>query len=402
MNRCNTDLKKMHEDIIKAANVAEVPYDEEVIKKVLKAYGEFFSGTAVTFVTSTKPKEKRALSIRYVELQVPHDPFLIARSNGLLEVDNHPIFDFLSNVQKTYPIMGYGVDVDVNYGVAKIWTAYQIPQPLERAYAEKNAPSCIKNYATYFSKYDFHVFHLYAFDFRSRSVNVYFMVTKEGFFTPQKVVEMIEGVDLKLPPQEVIDHCAKALTIYYTFSWESDVVERVCFGTAVDSPNLVPTHLHPIMKKYVRGAPFQTEKRKFIYSITLSRTGYYIKIENDYNGAMIDMMKTGIQAEIWMDDLKAKYEKELQPKVVELENVKWEEGIPTLFKKITDGIPEAFRQFVKPMLLEKAENKCALRKGGGISESDLVTAMFEITPEPFKPDMLNNLKNAGVNLKKYL
>ena len=80
-----TDLEKMHEDIIKAAKVADAPYNEDIIRRLLLSYKDFFKGSVVTFVTSTKPKEKRALSIRYVDLNIEHDPYKIAVSNNLLK-----------------------------------------------------------------------------------------------------------------------------------------------------------------------------------------------------------------------------------------------------------------------------------------------------------------------------
>ena len=72
------NLKRLHTDIITAAEIAEVFYDKEKIWAVLKAYEEYFLNSAVTFVTNTKPKEKRPLSFRYVNIQIPHDPHSIA------------------------------------------------------------------------------------------------------------------------------------------------------------------------------------------------------------------------------------------------------------------------------------------------------------------------------------
>ena len=397
----NTDLEKMHIDIIKAAEVADAPYNEDIIRRILTAYKDFFKGSVVTFVTSTKPKEKRSLSVRYVELDVKHDPYEIAVSNNLLKQEKHLIHHLLTEIKRNYPLMGYGVDADVNYGVSKIWSFFQIPQPIEKAFKTPAVPESIQKFSDYFKKYDLDVFHLFALDFRNKTANVYFMVKELDAYPTDKVASMISDLNLQVPSQEVLEHCSKALTIYLTFTWESSTVDRICFGTGVDDPSLIPTHLDPVLKKYSQGAPFQTDDRRFIYSITPSRTGDYIKIENDYMGEMINLMKFGIQAEVWMDDLK-KQTDSVQPKTVELSGVKWVDGISTLFEKITDGIPDAFRSFVKPMLLETAVKKCQSRNGNAIIESDLITALLEITPEPFKPDAINNLRKLGVDLQKYI
>ncbi len=397
----NTDIEKMHYDIIKAAKLADAPYNEDIIQRILKAYKDFFRGSVVTFVTSTKPKNKRTLSIRYVEIDVKHDPYEIAISNNLLKQEKHLIHHLLTEIKSNYPIMGYGVDADVNYGVTKIWSFFQIPQPLEKAFKTPAVPESIQKFTDYFKKYDLDVFHLFALDFRNKTANVYFMVKDPKANPADKVANMISDLGLKVPSQEILEHCSKALTIYLTFAWESSMVDRICFGTAVDDPSLIPTHLDPLLKKYSQNAPFQSKNRLFIYSITPSRSGDYIKIENDYMGEMINLMKSGIQAEVWMDDLK-KQRENVQPKTVELSGVKWVDGVSILFEKITDDIPETFRSFVKPMLLETAEKKSQIRNGNGITESDLITALLEITPEPFKPDAINNLKKLGVDMQKYI
>ena len=72
-----TDMQQMFTDITRTADICEVSYQEDVIWKNLRAYQSFFTGSAVAFRTTTKPKEKRDLSVRYLEMQ-PHDPLAIA------------------------------------------------------------------------------------------------------------------------------------------------------------------------------------------------------------------------------------------------------------------------------------------------------------------------------------
>ncbi|HMB22419.1 MAG TPA: aromatic prenyltransferase, partial [Anaerolineales bacterium] len=89
--RHKTDLETLYTDIVKAAEISEVAYDSNIIHKVLNVYKDFFSGSTITFTTNTVPKEKRRLAVRYVEFQVPHDPYTMALSAGLLETQGHPI-----------------------------------------------------------------------------------------------------------------------------------------------------------------------------------------------------------------------------------------------------------------------------------------------------------------------
>jgi hypothetical protein len=394
------NLKQLQTDIIKAAKIAGVSYNQEKIWAVLKAYEEFFLKSAVTFVTSTKPQEKRALAFRYVNIDIPHNPYSIARENAFITKQNHPIDGLFSEIITNYPIMGYGVDTDTAHGLSKIWTFFQIPQPLEKAYAMASLPESIKRYAAYFQKYDLTVFHLFALDYSKKTLNLYFMVKEPGKFPPEKVAGMLKDLDCKIPSQEVLEHCSKAITIYYTFTWDSPRAERVCFGVIASEPSQIPMHLHPLIKKYVEQAPILTPNRLFIYGLTFAPTGDYIKVENDYNGLMAELMTRGAQAEVWLDEMKRRTETQIQPPETSQPSTIWTPAISQLFDNIVAGIPEAFRQIVKPLLRETAEKKC--QNGAHLSEANLISALFEITPEPFRPEAINNLKALGIEYQKYL
>ena len=400
--RHKTDLDGMLEDIVKAAEIAEVPYNKENIWRVLIAYRDFYSGTSVTFTTTTKPKEERGLAVRYVELKVPHDPYAIALENGLIIRRGYPIEDLYSEIKSIFPILGYGVDMDVQYGLIKIWTFLQIPQPINKAYQMSSLPASIRNHADYFSKYNLLDFSLFALDFRNLTTNLYFMVPEPGIYSPEKIAGIIGDVDLTVPSEELLMRCSKAATIYPTFSSDSDRIERICFGMVAYQPNEVPTHLHPVLEHFAEHAPFQSEKRRFIYSVTPSRRGEYIKIENDYTGSMIDQMMMGAHAGLVLNELKKRCEEEVIDGKKMARGSKWGPEICELFENIVANVPDVFRAMVKPMLHETAEKKCEVRSGSKINENDVIMALFDITPEPFIPDAIENLKNLGVDVEKYL
>ncbi|UCH89648.1 MAG: radical SAM protein [Thermoplasmata archaeon] len=80
----------------------------------------------------------------------------------------------------------------------------------------------------------------------------------------------------------------------------------------------------------------------------------------------------------------------------------WEPEVKELFEKIVAKVPETFRPMVKPMLHDTAEKKCNERNAGMVNEADLITGLFEITPEPFKAESIDNLKELGVDVQKYI
>ena len=180
-----TDLNQLYEDIIKTTHIVDVPYNKEIIWKVLNTFQDFFSGSSVAFKTTTKPKEKRGLNVRYVELGVPHDPYVIALSAGLITKRGHPIDDLLPEIQSQFPIHGYGVDFEVSYGLEKIWPLFpHAPQPIERVYSLFSVPDSIRNYVDYFARHDLAFVNILGLDYRHKTINVYFPMERPGALRP--------------------------------------------------------------------------------------------------------------------------------------------------------------------------------------------------------------------------
>jgi len=82
--------------------------------------------------------------------------------------------------------------------------------------------------------------------------------------------------------------------------------------------------------------------------------------------------------------------------------MEWKKDIEEMYGKITDQVPEAFRTSVKPMLREAAEKTARLRNSGFVSRDDLLSALFDITPEPFKPTVVQDLTKLGIDTDRYV
>jgi hypothetical protein len=290
-----TDLEQLVRDIKCTAELSEAPYDEKAVKQVITVYKEFFTNAAISFVTNTRPKEKRHLAVRYVDIQVPHDPYAMALENGLLHRQGHPIDDLFNEIRSKYQILGYGVDLAVHRGLSKIWVFLRDLPLIEDVLTLSTLPNSLKQQAKYFAKHDLKYVSLFALDYVSKSVNIYFM-KRPGTLSPTGVTGMLEDAGLTVPEAAVFEHCLRGATIYPTFTWESDKIERMCFGAIAPVPEMVPTHLDPLIARYVANVPFACPQHLFIYSITTSRNGSFIKIENDYNGLMAGLMRGGVEA----------------------------------------------------------------------------------------------------------
>jgi hypothetical protein len=63
-----------------------------------------------------------------------------------------------------------------------------------------------------------------------------------------------------------------------------------------NDPKEIPVHFHPLMKKFVNETPLQSDSHKFVWGVAFTNNGLYYKIENDYNGTMVDFIGMGCKA----------------------------------------------------------------------------------------------------------
>ncbi|HMB22911.1 MAG TPA: aromatic prenyltransferase, partial [Anaerolineales bacterium] len=183
-------------------------------------------------------------------------------------------------------------------GIAKIWSFLKQHPAIDTLCTRlPSLPESVKQHLAFFEKYGLKYVTLLGLDFRNKTANIYFMIKKPGLFPPDKVTAMLEELCLKVPTQEALEHCSKAMIYYFTFTWDSPHIERACFGVTESDATKIPTHLDPLLRKYVDHAPILGKERKFIYNITPSRQNIYIKIENDYTNSMVDLMQSGSQVD---------------------------------------------------------------------------------------------------------
>jgi hypothetical protein len=295
--KLKNDLNRLVKDIHTLCKLTGVNFNEVAIWKGLNAYKKFYSGSALSIRTTTKPIEKRDVSVRYVEMMIPHnpDPYTIALREGLIKRNGHPIHKMISEVLDTFDIMGYGVDIDSRKGFSKIWP-FIIPGSICPLFSMRFIPVSIKKYERYFKNHKLNTLALFAFDFLHYTTNIYFMLKDPSTMTTDKCRRLIEDLGFKVPSEELLNYCNNAVHLNYTFSWDSEKIERLCFGMACHDILEVPMHLHPLIQKYIKRSPFQSDVHKFIYGITFTPDDLYYKIENDYNGTMVDFLLMGAKA----------------------------------------------------------------------------------------------------------
>lgn len=295
--RHGIDFSQLQEDLVKAAQIAGAPYDREAFTPPLEAYRDYFSNSPLLFRTSTAPEGKRRLNVRFIELEEPIDPYPVAFANNYIAQEDHPIFELHDRVLERSPIAGYGVDIDVAQGLQKIWLFLMNMIPVTDVLDLPCFPESFRTYADYFARYNFNSFEVLAFDYSSKTTNLYFIPKDYAPLSPDKVAGIIGDLGLEVPSQEILGYCCRAISIYPTFSWDAPDIHRICFTVPAPQEGMLPTHLDPLLARFYAEAPMQSQhnQRIFMFSPTPSRDGMYIKIENDYTGTVLMMMRSSME-----------------------------------------------------------------------------------------------------------
>jgi len=82
--------------------------------------------------------------------------------------------------------------------------------------------------------------------------------------------------------------------------------------------------------------------------------------------------------------------------------MQWENTTQKIFQDFVKQIPGTYQSMVENLLLETAQKKCFERNGGSVNEEDLVTALLDVTPEPFRSQSVSTLKELGVDIDRYI
>jgi hypothetical protein len=291
-----TDLGRLMADLKSMSAIAEVPFDALKTRAVIDAYADLFQSAPVAMRTTTKPKERRDLSLRYLDMLRKHetDPLATALEKGFVKNDGHPIYAFYEETKERCGAFGFGVDLNVRSGFSKIWMApYAGRATLDMVADIPNLPQGAKNTRDHFARHGLDSFGLFGFDFVHRTTNLYFMIKHPE--TPRDYAKLLADVGLTPDMPAALEACRPAHVLYYSFSWDTETVQRVCFAIVCENRGQVPTHFDPLIAKCVADAEFMQGGEKCIYSIVWAPHGHYFKIDNDYSGTMAtDLVHAGV------------------------------------------------------------------------------------------------------------
>ena len=286
-----TGLSKLMADIKKAAEIAGAPCQDDLVWDILNAYETYFLEEGVCFRITTKPTPE--LNVRYITLR-SNDPYAVALEHGFLTRTDHPVHESIDELRRLWPDAGYLIDIGVTHGFEKIWAYFVDPLTIEEACALENMPPSFKNHMDLYKKYELNWVSVIGVDYLSNTMNPYFV---SGTFPidTEIAAQLTEDMGFPRPSEEDNVFNGSSFVMYPTFSWESDVVERVSFGHA-GPQDQVPTHWNPLFNKFAKEVSLSSEHRTFTFNTCYGRNmPNYYKLEADYYGNIF--AKTGVLVE---------------------------------------------------------------------------------------------------------
>jgi hypothetical protein len=294
-------LEQLATDIAAAAAVVGAPADPALVRRVLGTFRPGFSEGAVEFRTTNRADGEREMSYRYVALGESHfpgrpapagldpsrvDPWQVARAEGLLVERGHAIERLLPALTSRFEVGGWGVDAGAAYGVEKLWPFLSAAYPVERALALSEMPESVVKHRAFYARHQLTHFSILAFDYRHKTVNLYFMV-RPGSLTGDQIAAMVADLGFEVPGRSVLEYNTGCVAINLTFSYTSPTVERLCFYVPALDASTVPTREHPIFARVVTEFPVAASRRMFVVGHTFAKRGTYVKLEVDYSGTTL-------------------------------------------------------------------------------------------------------------------
>ncbi|MCB9745150.1 MAG: hypothetical protein H6741_18980 [Alphaproteobacteria bacterium] len=288
MHPNSTDINALVSDVVEQSSELELAVDADRLTHALTDFAPMLVDGAVSIRTTTQVEP--VLHVRSVLLGRGYDPIETAKIRGHLPMDATTMLALMDQVRSEADVLGYGLDFGATTGLEKVWVFFpQAPREVSWVAELRGAPAAVGSLVDVLRRHRMERVSLLGFDFQRRSMNLYFM-QPHGMYTPLQISAMVE--DLGLPCSPMLGEvCAHAVPIYPTLTWDQPRPARLCFGILPPDPSMIPYHIHPMLARFVRTARYSGGQHGLIFNPTFTPQGPYFKIENDYNGGMIELMR---------------------------------------------------------------------------------------------------------------
>ena len=272
-------------DVQNAAIAAGVTPENKSIAEGFAPFADFFCNSSVEFRTTSKSVQKRECSFRFVHFS--SDSEIWSMASKWFHLDGLP-FEFMDSIHKNFSLAAEGIDADARTGFHKVWAFLLEPCSLEHLLILESLPTGITKVIPTLKNYQLETISIIGVDYYNNTCNIY-QVLPSGWINKKRIQSLLEILGFSEIENEWFIDIESYDSINLTFSWNSDIVERVAFYHVVDILDKIPNN--SVLQKFAIECPIVVSKREFIHSIAFSHNEHYHKIEVDYDGTITDMYR---------------------------------------------------------------------------------------------------------------
>lgn len=268
------------------AKTCGVEIQEEKLRPVFECYREPLEHDTVYIKTTDRARTPREFFIRPGNAGKWFDLAAMAKNHGLGDFDDHPLYQAYMCICKIVNAIGSMVDISVDGEIKKFYAYFpHRGLPLAAIRPCENLPASIFKNVGLVESLGMERFVIFGVDFQHNSFNFYYH-TGELRLNRAKLESIFTALEFPLPSEAVLAELERATTIYLTFTYDSDRIERLCFTRIYEDDMTKPVEFAPALREFIEEAPIKVDKRNLLIGFTFDKKGMYLKVELDYRGAL--------------------------------------------------------------------------------------------------------------------
>lgn len=259
---------------------------EDRLRPILDCYKQVIETGAIYIKATTRDLTPKEFFIRPGHAGRWFDMAAIAKNCGIANFDDNPAYLAYSSICRKIDSLGSMVDISAQGKIHKLYTfTPRFQPPLRKIQNCKYVPASIAKNVPLIESWGFKRFSIFGADLIHNSMNFY-CYTDQTTLDQAKIEAMFAKLGFPMPSDAMLAEMVDAAMIYFTFTHESDRIERICFTRVYEESMEKAIALAPSLKKYIEESPIKSAKRNLLLGFTFSEKGHYLKFELDYKASV--------------------------------------------------------------------------------------------------------------------
>lgn len=259
-----------------SAGLLDLPCSHEKVWPILEAYEESLPNAVIAFRVGTGTRYTGDVDWRFA---VPRDtdPYAVALEAGLTAATDHPCSSLLANLRERCPIDSYGVDFGVVGGFRKIYSVFD-PNEMQKLSTLADIPSMppsLTENLGFFTRYglDGDKVNIFAIDYRSRTINIYFAGFPDQNREPETIRSMLHETGFPEPSEKMLTIGQQGFGMYVTLGWDSPKIERFSLSMMTPNSRSLPIPIESKIGRFLDSVLHDSADPRFVYCAYLTPGG---------------------------------------------------------------------------------------------------------------------------------